>query len=80
MLQGIPNIAAYLKDILITGRNDKRHSQNLEAVLIKLDDAGLRLKMLKCSFMTVSVEYLGHHIDNLEISPRPVERLQVELD
>jgi len=62
-LQCIPNVLAYLDNILITGRNDEEYLQNLEAMLTKLDDAGLRLDMSKCPFMSVSVEYLGHRID-----------------
>jgi len=41
----------------------------LEAVLMKLDDAGLRLKMSKYLFMSVSVEYLGHRIDDQGLHP-----------
>ena len=69
LLQGIPNVGAYLDDILITGRNDEEHLQNLEAVLMKLDDTGLCLKLSKCSFMSVSVEYLGHPIDPQGLHP-----------
>ena len=58
LLQGIPNVCTYLHDILITGRNDTEHLKNLEAVLAKLETAGLCLKLSKCSFMSVSVEYL----------------------
>ena len=45
LLQGILNIVAYFDDILITGRNDEEYLQNLEAILTKLDDAGLHLEM-----------------------------------
>ena len=69
LLQGIPNVVAYLDDILITGRNDEEHLKNLEAVMTKLDNAGLRLKLTKCSFMAVSVEYLGHRIDAQGLHP-----------
>ena len=69
LLQGIPNVVAYLDNILITGRSDEEHLQNLEAVLTKLEDAGLCLKLLKCSFMSVSVEYLGHRIDSQGLHP-----------
>jgi len=69
LLQGIPNVVAYLDDILITGSSDEQHLQNLESVLTKLDKAGLRLKMSKCSFMSESVEYLGHCIDAQGLHP-----------
>jgi len=60
---------AYLDNIIITGRNDEKHLQNLETVLTKLYEAGLHLKLSKCSFMSVSVEYLGHRIDDQCLHP-----------
>ena len=62
LLQGIPHVCAYLDDILITGKSEEEHLQNLSAVLSKLQDAGLRLKKSKCYFLAESVEYLGHVI------------------
>ena len=33
LLQGIPQVAVYLDDILITGNSEEVHLQNLETVL-----------------------------------------------
>ncbi|KAF4090749.1 hypothetical protein AMELA_G00055870, partial [Ameiurus melas] len=71
ILQGIPHVAAYLDDILITGATEDRHIENLEQVLKRLSDAGLRLKRGKCVFMAPSVTYLGHTITAEGL--RPVE-------
>ena len=62
VLQGIPNTCIYLDDLLVTGDTQESHLANLEAVLSKLQTAGLRLKRSKCTFMMPSVEYLGHQI------------------
>ena len=69
LLQGIPNVCAYLDDIIITGKTEEEHLQNLSAVLSKLQEAGLRLKRSKCYFMAESVEYLGHIIDAKGLHP-----------
>ena len=37
---------------------------DLEVVLEKLEEAGVRLKRSKCHFMLPSVEYLGHKISD----------------
>ena len=50
-------------DILVSGKNDKEHLRNLNEVLTKIKDAGLKLKLEKCKFMQPSVEYLGFRID-----------------
>jgi len=62
LLQGIPHVAVYLDDILITGATEVEHLANLEQVLKRFSDAGLRLKRSKCVFLAPSVTYLGHKI------------------
>ena len=69
VLQGIPNTCIYLDDLLVTGDTQESHLANLEAVLSKLQTAGLRLKRSKCTFMMPSVEYLGHQISTKGIQP-----------
>ena len=63
LLQGVPNTLCYLDDILITDKTDAEHLQNLEEVLKRLQNNGLRVKPDKCRFMEPSVEYLGHCIN-----------------
>lgn len=63
LLQGLPHVAVYLDDILITGETEQQHLQNLDTVLQKLATAGLRMKKSKCVFMAPEVEYLGHKIN-----------------
>ncbi|KAI2645698.1 hypothetical protein H4Q32_028452 [Labeo rohita] len=62
LVQGIPKVAVYLDDILITGVDTADHLENLGAVLKRLEDAGLRLKREKCVFLQGDVEYLGHRV------------------
>ena len=69
LLQGIPHVAAYLDDILITGEDDQEHLRNLDAVLCRLETAGLRLKQSKCAFLTAEVVYLGHRINKEGLQP-----------
>lgn len=63
ILQGVPNTICYLDDILVTGKNETEHLRNLEEVLKRLQQNGLRVKPEKCKFLQPSVEYLGHRID-----------------
>jgi len=62
ILQGMPHVICFLDDILITGATEAEHDKNLEEVLRRLQDNGVRLKREKCSFYQRSVEYLGHCI------------------
>lgn len=63
MLQGIPHCICYLDDILVTGRTAEEHRQNLEMVLSRLQERGMRLRQDKCRLFQDSVDYLGHTID-----------------
>ena len=65
-------------DILVSGRNDEEHRQNLNTVLMILSDNGLRLKFKKCVFMSPAIEYLGFTISKDGVSPKKdkVEAIQ----
>ena len=44
ILQGLPGVMCYIDNILVTGANYAEHLKNLEAVLKRLQQYGLRLK------------------------------------
>ena len=56
-------------DILISGKNDKEHFENLSKVLEIIKVHGLLLKLNKCAFMQDEVIYLGYKINKDDIFP-----------
>lgn len=44
LLKGIPLVAVYLNDIMVSGVDEADHLRNLDEVLCRLEEAGLRLK------------------------------------
>lgn len=70
LMQGIPHVAVYIDDILVTGTTQEEHLRTLGEVLRQLDKAGVRLKREKCSFMLPMVEYLGHRISYNPLTPK----------
>ena len=78
ILQGIPQVLCYLDDILITGASKEEHIGNLDKVLSRLQEYGIRVNTAKCVFLQNSVEYLGHIIDSegLHTSPKKTKAIQ----
>ena len=56
-------------DILISGRNDVEHLENLKSVLSILKSDGLRLKLRKYLFLQPEVTYLGFQINKDGVLP-----------
>ncbi|XP_046811273.1 uncharacterized protein K02A2.6-like [Lucilia cuprina] len=69
VVSGIPGCAVYLDDIIVTGRNNEEHIQNLKALFQRLEYHGLRCKQEKCTSAQSKIEYVGHVIDSNGIMP-----------
>ena len=75
LLQGIPHVQCIIDDIIVTGETDDEHLANLEAVLQRLLDAGLRAHPTKTRFFDAKTEYCGH-----EVSAAGLHKLQSKVD
>ena len=53
-----------LDDIIVTGKSDAEHLENLEAVPRRLAEKDLRINANKCRFFMELVEYCGNEIDH----------------
>ena len=63
VLQGLPGVKVYLDNILVSGKTEVEHLNNLGRVFERLAEFGLKLNREKCEFSRDSLEYLGHVID-----------------
>ncbi|XP_040195388.1 uncharacterized protein K02A2.6-like, partial [Rana temporaria] len=63
ILADIPFTQCLLDDMLITGRTDQEHKQNVELVLARLQEQGLKVNLAKCQFMVPKLEFCGHLVD-----------------
>uniref|UniRef100_A0A914W0Y7 Reverse transcriptase domain-containing protein n=1 Tax=Plectus sambesii TaxID=2011161 RepID=A0A914W0Y7_9BILA len=77
LLAGIPFCAAYLDDIIITGRTEEEHLNTLKMVLTRLKEFGFKCHKEKCDFFRDKVTYVGHVIskDGKRPDPKRVEPL-----
>ena len=62
---------SYHDDIIIFSKTKEKHLVHLETILKKLQEAGLKLKLQKCSFFKKHIQYLGHLIFDKGIQPLP---------
>ena len=62
-LQGISNVEVMGDDIIVVGKYDAAHLENIEAVLKRLAERNLRINVQKCRFFLERIEYCGHEID-----------------
>ena len=63
VLQGIPGIQCILDDMIISGKMDEEHLENLESVLKALQEAGLKANKEKCEFFRDRVQFCGDEIN-----------------
>ena len=50
LLRDVPGVFLYLDDILITGSDEAEHNDRVRQVMSRLQSAGLKLSIKKCSF------------------------------
>ncbi len=56
-------IYSYLNDLIIGCENWDNHFANLQAVFLKLKEAGLKAKPNKCEFLTAKITFLGDSVE-----------------
>ena len=62
VLQGIPGVQCILDDMIVSGKTDGEHLENLDSVLKRLQDVGLKANREKCEFFRDRVQFCGHEI------------------
>lgn len=75
LLQGIPGVAIFIDDIVITGESNEVHLSRLEEVLRRFKEHNITLNVQKCGFFLESVNYCGYTLDK-----NGVHKDQVKMD
>ena len=63
LLTGLEGVLCLIDDVLVFGASRKDHDDRLDAVLRKLQNAGVTLNRSKCAFLKDQVKFLGHVVD-----------------
>ena len=75
ILDDLTGVVVYGDDIVVFSENEAEHVSRLEAVLQRLDQAGLKLSQKKSQIAQKSIVCLGHIVENGEVRPLP-EKLE----
>ena len=67
ILSGLEGVVCMVDDVLIHGRTQEEHDQQLDAALARLRQAGVTLNVEKCKFSQARVKFLGHIVDETGI-------------
>ena len=65
------NLLVYLDDIILYSKDNASHMAKLEAVLKRLAEANLKIKLSKCRFFTTEVKFLGFTVGTSGMSMDP---------
>ncbi|XP_064462940.1 uncharacterized protein K02A2.6-like [Ornithodoros turicata] len=71
ILHGLDGVICYLDDILVTGKSELQHLENLERLLQRLAERGVRIRREKCEFFKHELRFLGHVINDKGIATAP---------
>ncbi len=58
---------AYFDDLIIASNYPETHFKTLKAVLQRLQEAGLKVKLSKCEFLKAIIKFLKHEVDGERI-------------
>lgn len=73
--RGVKN---YLDDILVFGRTEEEHDENLQEVMARLENHNVKLNTSKCNFKKQSVNFLGFKLtaEGWEIENEKIHAIQ----
>lgn len=69
VLSGLDGTCAFIDDVIVTGKDDQEHLENLSKVFERFRTYNLRVKPEKCVFMANEIVYMGIRISAQGISP-----------
>jgi hypothetical protein len=80
VLKGLESFSgAYVDDVCIFSDTFQEHVEHVHAVLSRFRQAGMTIRLAKCSFAVDKVDYCGHEVSLGTISPRQL-KVQALLD
>lgn len=71
--EGLEGVACIVDDIVVFGKTKEEHDRNLQAMLSRTRERGLRLNPDKCRICVSEVSYFGHRLTANGLKPDPLK-------
>lgn len=71
--RGLDFVFIYLDDILVASRSEVEHLEHLLLFFQRLQDHGLAINLSKCQFGHISINFLGHRVNQHGAVPLPAK-------
>ncbi|KAK9739814.1 Reverse transcriptase (RNA-dependent DNA polymerase) [Popillia japonica] len=65
----LPGVFVYFDDILVSGETEKEHDRNLEKVIKRAKEKGIKFNKNKLQYRVKEVTYLGHKFSEMGVRP-----------
>ena len=78
MLRGLHEVFCLMDNVLVYGQDQEEHDERLEAVLQRIQSAGVTLNPEKCKFSKDQLKFLGHIIDKDGVGADPARSTSVQ--
>ncbi|EGT44573.1 hypothetical protein CAEBREN_28128 [Caenorhabditis brenneri] len=66
-------IFCYLDDILLVSPSEEQHLVDIQELLQRIIDCGLKLKLEKCEFARIELPFLGYVVGRDGLKPNPIK-------
>ena len=71
VLHGLHLVCANVDDVLIDSSSKEEHIKLVHNVFERFEKFGVVINTVKCEFGKSEINFLGHYINSVEISPSP---------
>ena len=73
LLSNLKGVLCLMDDVLVYSNDQKEHDKRLEAVLQRIEAAGMTLNRDKCKVSETQLKFLGHIIDQSRVRADPAK-------